>query len=293
MNKFIPALLAAAALAACAGPRAAYAPEDPLSGAKPPRTVNGFSAVFPEGWELSDGVLTLPAAALLRRDTAFGEADIIVERYGPGGAALSKEEFLAHLVAGRPPVASRHAAGGEVLAAYHGLRFTVSERAVGPDDPWKGSLGQRWEAPKLSPVEGKRFLVGGEAYRLYRCGRLGAWDVLADYRRAQHAGKVEEFRASHPPEERRLISNCFNSFVAHAVAEGKPLPALPRPSLSALRGIAREEWERGAVLRRERECVVLRDAAEGFWVLRLRAPEAAFEDVHAAFLAFVAAFRPA
>lgn len=291
MNKFIPALVLL--LAACAGTEPAYAPEDPLSGAKPPRSVNGFSAVFPNGWELSDGVMGRPVAAMLRRETAFGDAAIVVERYGPGWGEVGKEEFVAHLVTGRPPVASRHAAGGEDLAAYHDLRFTLSERSIGPDDPWKGSLGQTWPPPKLSPVEGKRFLVGGEAYRLFRCGKLGAWGVLADYRRAQAAGKVEEFRTSHPPEERRLVSSCFNSFVAHAVAEGRPLPPMSQPSLSSLRGMARDEWERGAVMRRERECVVLRDGPGGFWVLRLRAPEGAFELEHRAFLAFVAGFRPA
>lgn len=291
MNKFIPALVLL--LAACAGPAPTYSPEDPLSGAKPPRTVNGFSAVFPNGWELSDGVMGRPVAAMLRRETAFGGASIIVERYGPGWGDVRKEEFVAHLITGRPPVPSRHAAGGEDLAAYHGLRFSLSERSIGPDDPWKGSLGQIWKPPKLSLVEGKRFLVGGEAYRLFRCGRLGVWRVMGDYRRAQAAGKVEEFRASHPPEERRLVSSCFNSFVAHAVAEGRPVPPMPRPSLSALRGMAREEWERGAVMRRERECVVLRDSPDGFWVLRLRAPEDAFELEHRAFLVFVAAFRPA
>lgn len=300
MNKNIPAAFFLLIFcAACTGPRpypgarAGYSSEDPLSGAKPPRTVAGFSAVFPEGWELSEGVMSLPATAMLTRDTAFGQATIIVERYGEGGAAVGKEEFLAHLVSGRPPVASRHAAGGNDLAAYHDLRFTLSERIVGADDPWKNALTQRWGPPKLSPVEGKRFLVGGEAYRLFRCGKLGAWGILADYRRAQKAGKVEEFRSTHPAEERRLISNCFNSFIAHAVAEGRPVPALSQPSLSSLRGMAREEWERGAVMRRERECVLLRDAPKGYWVLRLRAPEGAFDDEHPAFLTFAAAFRPA
>lgn len=68
---------------------------------------------------------------------------------------------------------------------------------------------------------------------------------------------------------------------------------MSRPSLSSLRGMARDEWERGTVLRRERECVVLRDAPDGFWVLRLSAPERAFDLEHPAFLAFVAGFRPA
>ncbi|TBR25822.1 hypothetical protein EPO15_01470 [bacterium] len=291
MNKMIPALLFL--LASCAGPQPAYTPEDPLSGAKPPRTYNGFLASLADGWETSDGVLSAPVSAMFRRETAYGAADIVVERYGQGGAALDKEEFVAHLVTGAPPLQSKHAAGGEVLAAYHDLRFTLSERSIGPDDPWKGALTQKWAPPKLSPVEGKRFLVGGEAFRLFRCGKLGAWDVIADYRRAQAAGKVEEFRSTHPPEERRLVSNCFNSFVAHAVAEGRALPPLPRPSLSTLRGMAREEWERGAVMKRERECVVLKDAPGGFWVLRLRAPEQAFELEHATFLAFVGSFRPA
>lgn len=288
MNKKILAL--AFLLSACAGPQVAYSPEDPLSGARPPRTLAGFSAVFPTGWEASDGVMSEPVAAVLRKETAFGQADIIVERYGPG--AIGKEEFAAHLVSGTPPVQSRHTAGGDVLAAYHDLRFTLSERSIGPDDPWKLALTQRWDPPKLSPIEGKRFLVGGEAYRLYRCGKLRAWGVLADYRRAQASGKLEEFRNTHPPEERRLVSNCFNSFVAHSVAEGRPLPPMSQPSLSTLRGMARDEWERGAVLRRERECVVIRDGPVGFWVLRLRAPEAAFEETHGAFLAFLAAFRP-
>lgn len=282
----------AVALSACGTPRAAYAPEDPLSGAKPPRSVGAFSAVFPEGWELSEGVMTLPVVAMLRHDTAHGEAAVVVERYGQGGAELGQEEFVAHLALGRAPALSRHGAGADALPAYHDIRFALSERRIGPDDPWRDSLGQRLEPPKLSAVEGKRFLVGGDAYRLYRCSKLGAWGVLADYRRALAAGRLDEFRTKTPPEERRLVSACFNSFVAHAVADGRPVPPLPRPSLSSLRGLAREEWERGAVMRRERECVLLKDAPGGFWVLRLRAPEDAFDGLHPAFLAFARTFRP-
>ncbi|MBI3298492.1 MAG: hypothetical protein HYZ75_10035 [Elusimicrobia bacterium] len=294
--------IALAALAACATPQPVYQADDPLSGARPARlfyetgTSSGtaaFTAVLPLDYTPSDGILLAPVVAVLRRDTAFGEAAIVVERYGEQwGSALGREEFAAHLVEGRAPAPTQHQAGGRAVTAYHDLRFTLSERRIDADDPWAGVLGRRIEPPKLSPMEGRRFPVGGEAYRLHRCRRMGAWDVLADYRRAQAAGLLEAFRQTHPPEERRLVSTCFGSAVAHAVSEGRPVPPIPKPSSGRLRAMARQEWERGVVTRQERECVVLLDVPGGFWALRLRAPEAGFPAEHAGFLAFAAGFKP-
>ncbi len=301
--RFLTAFLAlGAAVAGCAAPgRPVYDSADPLSGHRAPETVYGagtstgtraalFMAVLPLDFAVSEATVQSPVAAVLHRDTAFGETAIIVERYGESdGAPVNREDFIAHLADGRPAAASLHGP----LTAYHGLEFRVTDRRIGPDDPWREALGVEVSPPKLSPIEGRRFLVGGEAYRLYRCLQKDAWGVLGDYRRAQAAGKPDSFRSSHPPEERRLVSACFGSWVAHAVAEGRPLPPLPRPSHGALRGLAREEWERGAVTRRELECVVLLDAGgSGFWALRLRAPSEAFAAEHAAFLDFVATFHP-
>lgn len=291
-----------AALAACAAPQPGYRADDPLSGARPAQTFYGtaassgtalFAAVMPLDYTASEGTLLAPVEAVLRRDTAFGESAIVVERYGQAwGTNLSREAFTAHLVEGRPPKASEHPVAGRSFTVYHDLRFTVSDRRIDNDDPWAGILGQHWLPPKLSAVEGRRFPVGGEAYRLHRCLKLRAWDVLGDYRRAQAGGTLEAFRQSHPAEERRLVSTCFGNAVAHAVAEGRTVPRIPKPSRGRLRSMARVEWERGVVTRTERECVALLDAPGGFWVLRLRAPEMAFAAEHPAFLAFLASFKP-
>lgn len=293
--------LSAALLGCVSQGRPVYEAGDPLSGHRPPENVFGsgastgtrvaiFAAVLPRDFTVSDALFQSPVAAVLHRDTAFGETAIVVERYGgKTGAPVGREEFAAHLADGRPAAASSHGP----LTAYHGMEFKVTERRISPDDPWREALGTQDQPPKLSPMEGRRFLVGGEAYRLYRCLRKDAWGVLGDYRRAQAEGKLESFRNSHPPEERRLVSACFGSWVAHAVGEGRPLPPIPKPSSGTLRAMAREEWERGAVTRRELECVVTIDSAGGgFWTLRLRAPAAAFADEHSAFLEFISSFKP-
>ncbi|MBI5596597.1 MAG: hypothetical protein HY928_10955 [Elusimicrobia bacterium] len=268
----------------CSSPAPTYHASDPLSGSRPPTPLNGFSAVLPEGYLPSEGVMGDPVAAMLRRDTPYGEAAIVAERYR---APISREDFVAHLKEGPAPKASRH----EAFTVYHGLPFELGERNIPPDDPWASTLGGRFAPPRLSPLEGRRFLVGGEAYRVWRCEKLNAWGVLGDYRRAQRRGKVDEFRASHPPEDRRLVSACFGGVVSRLVAEGKPVPAIPRPSMMGLRALARQEWERGTVIRRERQCVAVVDSKDGFWALRLRAPDIGFETEHEAFLGFLAAFQ--
>ena len=282
--------LAAALLAAgCTSPEPAYHPSDPLSGARPPAEFNGFSAVLPEGYAASEGVMGAPVAAMFRRDTPFGEADIVLERYGERwGSPVGRTDFVKNLREGPAPRAVRHGA----FTAYHALPFELGERNITPDDPWAATLGGRFPPPRLSPVEGRRFLAGGEAYRAWRCVKLGAWGVLADYRRAQAGGKVEQFRTSHPPEDRRLVSACFGSTVSRLVAEGKPVPPIPKPSLMSLRALARQEWERGVVVRRELQCVAVVDIPGGFWAVRLRAPENGFAAEHEAFLAFLETFSP-
>lgn len=274
--------------AACTAPQPVYHPSDPLSGSKPPTEFDGFSAVVPEGYARSEGVMGAPVAAMLRRETPFGEAAIVAERYGERwGSPVSRADFVTHIKEGPAPKAVRHGA----YTAYHALPFELSERNVTPDDPWASTLGGRFAPPRLSVAEGRRFLVGGEAYRVWRCGKLGAWGILADYRRAQAGGKVEQFRSSHPPEERRLVSACFGGAVSRLVAEGKAVPHIPKPSMMSLRALARQEWERGVVVRKELQCVAVLDAPGGFWALRLRAPEDGFAAEHDAFLAFLETFQ--
>ncbi|MDE2292137.1 MAG: hypothetical protein KGL53_08650, partial [Elusimicrobia bacterium] len=230
------------------------------------------------------------AAAILRRDTPFGESDILVEHYPAG--SVSRADVAAHLTDGPAPTPVRHSWGGRSFEAYHDLRFTVNARSVGPEDPWQDSLGSDVPPPRLSLLEGRRFLPGGDAYRLYRCGRKDAWGLLADYRSAQRKGKTDAFLNSHGPEDRRVISACFGLWAAQAMSQGLPVPRFPHPGLLTLRARAREEWEMGVDTRRERECVVFLDGkAGGFWVLRLRAPAEQFEAEHPGFVRFAGSFQ--
>ncbi|MFH1726162.1 MAG: hypothetical protein ABII00_16255 [Elusimicrobiota bacterium] len=291
--------------AACSGSRPAYSPEDPLSqkpraepfyeaarstAAAEPGGRLLFRALVPEGYRRSEGRLTAPVVAVFSKDVYEGEAAIVVERYSEAdGNAVSKESFLRNLNP-RPGEVSlgRHSIGGRSFEVYHGIEFTSFDRRIQPNDPYADALGAAIRPPRLSLFERRRFPPGGNAYRLYRCRKLGAWGLLGDYRRLRAKERLEEFQAEHGGRgDRRLLATCFGSTVAWAVAQGETVPRIPKPSRRRLRIMAREEWTHGASRRVERECVHLRDIPGGFLVLRFRAARHSFRREHEAFETFL------
>lgn len=291
--------------AGCArGTAPAYAPEDPLAGAPKIETFYRvlratepaavFRAALPEGYARMEGRLNAPVAAIFTKPVHGGEASLIVERYGgEWGEELDRESFLRNLTpAGQAPPAGRHALAGREFLVYHGLDFERYTHAVQAGDPYADYLGRRYPPPRLSLFENRRFAPGGQAYRLYRCRKLGAWGMLADYNRALRSGRLGEFRRELQPADRRVLAACFGNHTLLLMETGKPAKAPPKPSLYKLRAIAREEWTMGASRSVERECVSLIDLPAGFLALRLRAPRHAFADEHAAFELFLGSFVP-
>jgi hypothetical protein len=291
---------AAALVAACSASRTAYGPGDPLAGGSAPElfAVPGSSAAFtaavPQGYARAEGG-GLPVAAMFVRTLPGGEADIVVERYTESVDGIGAETFAENL---GPKESARfltlHKAGGKTLEAYHGMDFESYARQIPVDDPYSDSLGKSIAPPRLSLLEGRRFPKGGDAYRLYRCRKLGAWAILADYRRARGKGQAAggSFWERLPPADRGIAAACFGRHAAAAMRDGAEAPEAAKPSRYRLRIMARDEWLHGAARVVDRECVHIRQAPDGFWAVRLRAPRPAFAREHKAFESFLGSFEP-
>ncbi|MFH2202376.1 MAG: hypothetical protein ABIJ96_04635 [Elusimicrobiota bacterium] len=285
----------------CAAARAGgpvYAAGDPLGVRRAPITVYDarrstaplLRAVLAEGYRQSSGEMGAPVLAVFSKTLRVGEAAILVERYSAAdGSAADKELFLRNLApAGETPRETRHKVGALEFPVRHGLEFVRFTRRIGSGDPYSDYLGAHFPPPRLSLFERRRFLVGGEAYRLYRCRRLDAWGMLGDYRRMRRKKRLGEHqRVSLRSTERKIIAACFGREVIMAVGRGDEVPRIPKPSMYRLRIMAREERAHGAVRSVEHECVHLRAIEDGFLVLRFRAPAASFKREHAAFETFL------
>lgn len=123
--------------------------------------------------------------------------------------------------------------------------------------------------------------------------------MLKDYRKTLKRGEAAESRSKiRGTKDGKLLGPCFGKTTVQAIAEGKPVPKVPKPSMSRLRIMATDEWHCGASRRIDRECVHIRDipggpVPGGFMVLRFRAPRHSFKREHKGFLAFLGSFEPA
>ncbi|MFA5139972.1 MAG: hypothetical protein WC728_12135 [Elusimicrobiota bacterium] len=289
--------LSTSLLLACGTGRRAYGPDDPLAGAAKPELfgISGasFSAVVPRGYVRAEAG-GLPVAAMFIRTLPGGEADIVVERYTESADGISVKTFAENL--GPKESArflTRHKVGDRTLEAYHGMDFESYARQISSEDPYSDSLGTGISPPRLSLLENRRFPKGGDAYRLYRCRKLGAWGILADYRRGLKKGQAAgSFWEGLPVADRRIVAACFGQAAAAAMRGGGEPPETAKPSRYRLRIMARDEWTHGAARLVERECVHIRPAQDGFWAVRLRAPRADFARAHEAFETFLGSFEP-
>ena len=278
--------------AACAAPAPRYAAHDPLSGAPSPSAheadgVHLYTAVIPQGYTRSDGRFSAPLVEFLHRPVYGGEASIMLERYREADGAPDRESFARNLHPSRPVPTLREFAQKK-LAVYHDLRFESYTRRISTSDPYADVRGEDIAPPRLDPLGKRRFPKGGDAFRLHRCKKKGAWAILTDQTRARvglEKGSPEPKPIS--PRDRSLLATCFGRGVLEHLEKGEPYGSIPKPSLSRLRLMATDEWEHGAARRIERECVHLRPTQDGYAVIRFRAPDHAFDDQHAAFELFL------
>lgn len=282
-----------------------YAPGDPLGAGKKPTTLYdaGISTssvqkpllrtVLADGYTTSRATFGIPVIAMFVKKVYRGEAAMLVERYTEAdGNAVDRDTFLRNLSPTKKPApVRRHTIGSKSFTVRHGIDFTVTTRRIPPGDPYVDYLGSHYKPPRLGFLERRRFLRGGEAYRLYRCRRLYAWGILRDYRRARAKEKLHQFfRISLTRADRRIITACFGRTVIVAVSRGDPVHKIAKPSMYRLRIMAREERATGAVRRTERECIHLMDIPGGFLILRYRAPRDQFSREHSAFETLLESF---
>jgi len=248
-------------------------------------------APAPEGYQAA-GPVSAPVVAFYAKRLYDGEADIIVERYLKAEGA-DIEVFTRNLESGVRPRLERRRIGDKTFELYEGLSLESFVRVLPPFDPYAGALGGG-PPPRLSLFESHRFLAGGEAYRLYRCRKEGAWTLLRRYRRLREKGDdlYPFFNKDLNPLARARFEACFGAGVLLAISKGEDVPDFPKPSLYKLRNMARREWATGAASRMESECVHIRPLSDGFYALRFRAPEADFARERAAFDEFLRSFEP-
>ncbi|MEE8425333.1 MAG: hypothetical protein V3S11_05870 [Elusimicrobiota bacterium] len=268
-----------------------YSKDDPLANRPPVIEFDGFRAALPHGYRKADGRLTAPILAMMTKPVSGGEAAIIVEHY-PDSAGQAA--FLRNLGAeGGTPPPKEIAVDGKPFTVYPNLEYIRYVGLISAGDPYADSLGSTFRPPRLSVIERRRFLTGGEAFRLYRCRRLRAWGILGDYRRLRRKNRLGEFHGlGFGPPRRKIVATCFGRSVLFAIQTGKNIPKIPKPSMYRLRILARDEWRHGASRRVERECIHLRDWKGGFLVLRFRAPRDAYRSEFASFEAFLETFAP-
>jgi hypothetical protein len=288
------ALPAIFALSACAAPAPRYAAFDPLSGNPAPSAQKRgeevlYTGVVPKGYARTEGRLSAPVVEFIRREVYDGEASITIERYREEDGAPAVDAYAKSLHPTSPAPASREI-DGKAYAVYHDLRFESYARRIPLGDPYADALGTKIRQPKLDPTGKRRFPKGGDAYRLHRCKKVGAWGILADQTRARVGlEKGDPEPKPMKPRERGILATCFGRVVVERLRRGEPYGNIPKPSLSRLRLMAKDEWEKGAARRVERECVHLRKTRDGFAVVRFRTPDHAFEDQHAAWELFLSA----
>ncbi|HAH07221.1 MAG TPA: hypothetical protein DCM05_11985 [Elusimicrobia bacterium] len=246
----------------------------------------------PPGYQQA-AAISPPILAYYSKRLYDGEAVLMVERYFEAdGTDLGA--FLRNLGLGPDPKPVKRKAEGKVFEVYEGLKVESFTRIITPEDLYADALGSG-KPPRLSLFESARFPVGGEAYRFYRCRKLGAWGVLARYRRLRAKGEdLYKFETQElDTATRKVLSACFGQGFLYAMTQGQEVPDVPKPSGYRLKIMAREEWAYGASKKVELECVHLRPVAGGFYVLRFRAPKSDFKAERAAFDRFLAAFQPA
>ncbi|MBI5243505.1 MAG: hypothetical protein HY922_07445 [Elusimicrobia bacterium] len=251
-----------------------------------------FHAEAPPGFQPAWGI-SAPVIAYYSKRLYDGEAALIVERYWTAeGAEIGA--FARNLGLGENPKPKRRRIDGKAFDVYEGITTESYTRVVPPADPYSDSLGSKPPPPRLSFLESHRFQIGGEAYRLYRCRKQGAWRLLSRYRRLRSKGEdLYPFQAKElDTAARKLVSACFGQGVLLAMSRGDEAPDIPKPSGYRLRLMARQEWDTGASSRVELECVHVRPAAGGFFVVRFRAPKAEFSSERAAFNRFLSSFQP-
>jgi hypothetical protein len=303
MRRIFTLLFLFAAACASSPDEPAYAPGDPLGEKQKPTTIYReivdplpkkiplIRAIVPEGYRTSEGSLHSPVIALFSKEVYGGEASIVVERYTEADGNATDQELFWRNLAGKGNAPSAHKIGEKNFSVRHDLRFERSVRRISPGDPYADYLGTGHAPPRLSLVEKRRFLVGGDAYRLYRCRKLSAWGILADYRRARDKKRLSEFfQNSLKASDRKILSACFGKTVLMSIGRGEAIPDIPKPGMYRLKIMAREERDGLTVRMIERECVYVTDVAGGFAVVRLRAPESQFKAEHKAFETFLASF---
>ena len=224
-----------------------------------------------------------PVVAMFSKTLWDGEATFTVERHEKkdGGPAL--EAFVRQL--GAPAGPTRRKVGRQVFTLYEEIPLETVLRRLGEQDPYAAVLGSD-EPPRLSFLERRRFAVGGEAYRLYRCREKDAWDKLHDYGRAQELGRGAEH--AHRLAAEGLMPVCFGNATWGRMQRGEPVEDIPKPSGYRLRIMARDEWATGAVRRPELESVYVHDAPDAIWAVRYRVPERAQKKYRGEFLGFLA-----
>ena len=253
--------------------------------------VSFSGAAAPAGYQ-AVGTVSAPIVAFYAKRLYDGEAALIVERYlKEQGADIGA--FVRNLNFNERPRLKRRRIGGKTFEIYEGLSLESVTRVIPASDPYADALGNG-PPPRLSLFESHRFLAGGEAYRLYRCRKVGAWGVLGRYRRMKEKGEdlfsfmSKDFDAL----TRNRVAACFGSGVLLAMSKWEEVPDFPKPSLYRLRIIARQEWATGAASRAESECIHIRPVPDGFYAVRFRAPEADFARERAAFDEFILGFEP-
>ncbi|MFA6092856.1 MAG: hypothetical protein WCU88_05615 [Elusimicrobiota bacterium] len=246
----------------------------------------------PPGYSSSEAALSAPVQALFVKKLHEDESVLIVERYSSQDPEGDPEAFCRNL--GPQARKSSRKVAGRTYEVYQGLEIESFSRRIPSDDPYVHALGSKPPPPRVSLFERRRFPVGGEAYRFYRCRALDAWKTLGRYRSLQRAGKdLYDFRAKEfDSVQRRVSAACFGQSVLSAMDAGSPVPDIPMPSRYRLRIMAQDEWTYGASRKLERECVHLRPFDGGFYVLRLRAPIDAYPDELPAFDALLKDFDP-
>lgn len=284
----------------CPGPAAQEGPSSgppPAVSSAPASPAPLFQSDIPTGYAATQAALRLPMAGMYVKRLPEGESALIVEVYRTAeGTGVDQAQFLRGLSgkASSPPSPSRRRAGEHEFDVYDGLEVESFTRRIAPMDPHSQVLGQTPPPPRLGLLDERRFPPGGEAYKLYRCRKLGAWDLLSQYRRMREAGEdLFGFRMNTLGDRARgMVAACFGHAILQDMLNAAPVPSLPMPGMSRLRAMAREEWEHGASRVREGEIVHLRQVPGGFFVLRLRAPKESFEHELPAFDRFLAGFEP-
>lgn len=242
----------------------------------------GFGAELPgppTGYVAAEPPARSPVLALYTRSVWDGEVTISVERHPKQDGSPTVEAFLRQL-------GGKTAKRGE-LEVIEDVPLESFPRRISEEDPYAAELGSE-DPPDLGFFERRTFPIGGEAYRLYRCRRHAAWELLEAYRKALEEGKAAAFAATELAGNRPgVVSGCFGKASLAAMRRGEAVEDVPKPSMAQLRLMAREEWSFGAVRRLERESLHVLDSADAITVVRYRAPERVYRRDEGDFLRLI------